>query len=589
RKPRILSRPLLVVSATVAAALLAVYACEKPVGTAPSTTAVAVVAVTPPSGTVVVGATMQFAATPEDPNGNPLSGRAVTWGSSAPGVASVDGSGMVRGVAVGAATITATSEGKSGTASVTVASVPVAAVAVTPPAVTIPQGQTVQLTATPQDASGNALGGRVITWASGNRAVATVSGSGLVTAVAPGAATITATSEGQSGTASVTVTAPPPPGTCLTSSATWQNTAFATQTGAFTAEFDATPNSAAMDGTVGLAAGVAASNTDLAVSLRFNPSGQIDARNGGAYAAASVMAYSAGTSYHFRLVVDLATHSYSAYVTPAGGAEATLASGFAFRTEQSAVTALAQWALQAGTGTHTVCNFSLGGTTPAPVATVSVSPATANVLIGATVQLTATPKDANGTPLSGRVVTWASNNQAVATVSASGLVTAQAVGTATITATSEGKSGTAAITVTDVAVASVDVAPATASVPVNGTVQLVATPKDASGNPLSGRTITWASDHTGVATVSATGLVTGAGVGTATITATSEGKSGTAAITVTTVSGAAFGHVFIVAEENHNYADVVGSASMPYLNGLSTQYGLATNYFANSHPSIGNY
>ena len=532
RKPRILSRPLLVVSATVAAALLAVYACEKPVGTAPSTTAVAVVAVTPPSGTVVVGATMQFAATPEDPNGNPLSGRAVTWGSSAPGVASVDGSGMVRGVAVGAATITATSEGKSGTASVTVASVPVAAVAVTPPAVTIPQGQTVQLTATPQDASGNALGGRVITWASGNRAVATVSGSGLVTAVAPGAATITATSEGQSGTASVTVasvpvaavavtpptvtipqgqtvqltatpqdasgnalggrvitwasgntavatvsgsglvravapgaatitatsegqsgtasvtvTAPPPPGTCLTSSATWQNTAFATQTGAFTAEFDATPNSAAMDGTVGLAAGVAASNTDLAVILRFNPSGQIDARNGGAYAAASVMAYSAGTSYHFRLVVDLATHSYSAYVTPAGGAEATLASGFAFRTEQSAVTALAQWALQAGTGTHTVCNFSLGGTTPAPVATVSVSPATANVLIGATVQLTATPKDANGTPLSGRVMTWASNNTGVATVSASGLVTGEGVGTATITATSEGKSGTAAITV----------------------------------------------------------------------------------------------------------------------------------------------
>ena len=539
RKPRILSRPLLVVSATVAAALLAVYACEKPVGTAPSTTAVAVVAVTPPSGTVVVGATMQFAATPEDPNGNPLSGRAVTWGSSAPGVASVDGSGMVRGVAVGAATITATSEGKSGTASVTVASVPVAAVAVTPPAVTIPQGQTVQLTATPQDASGNALGGRVITWASGNTAVATVSGSGLVRAVAPGAATITATSEGQSGTASVTVTAPPPPGTCLTSSATWQNTAFATQTGAFTAEFDATPNSAAMDGTVGLAAGVAASNTDLAVILRFNPSGQIDARNGGAYAAASVMAYSAGTSYHFRLVVDLATHSYSAYVTPAGGAEATLASGFAFRTEQSAVTALAQWALQAGTGTHTVCNFSLGGTTPAPVATVSVSPATANVLIGATVQLTATPKDANGTPLSGRVVTWASNNQAVATVSASGLVTAQAVGTATITATSEGKSGTAAITVTDVAVASVDVAPATASVPVNGTVQLVATPKDGSGTPLAGRVVTWASSSTTIATVSASGLVTGKAAGTATITATSEGKSGTASITVTPVPVAA--------------------------------------------------
>ena len=533
--PRILSRPLFVVPATLAAVLLAVYACEKPVGTAPSTTAVAVVAVTPPSGTVVVGGTMQFAATPEDPNGNPLSGRSVTWASSAPGTASVDGSGMVRGVAVGSATLTATSEGKSGTALVTVASVPVASVAVTPPTVAIPQGQTVQLSATPKDASGNALGGRVITWASGNTAVATVSGSGRVTAVAPGAATITATSEGQSGTASVTVTAPPPPGACLTSSATWQNTAFATQTGSFTAEFDATPNTAAMDGTVGLGAGAAASNADLAVIVRFNPSGQIDARNGGAYAAANAIPYSAGTSYHFRLVVDLATHSYSAYVTPAGGAEATLGSGFAFRTEQSAVTTLADWAEQAGTGTHTVCNFSLGGTTPAPVATVSVSPATANVLIGATVQLTATPKDANGTPLSGRVVTWASDNQAVATVSASGLVTAQAVGTATLTATSEGKSGTAAITVTDVAVASVDVAPATASVPVNGTVQLVATPKDGSGTPLSGRVVTWASSSTTIATVSASGLVTGKAAGSATITATSEGKSGTASITVTPV------------------------------------------------------
>jgi len=50
-----------------------------------------------------------------------------------------------------------------------------------------------------------------------------------------------------------------------------------------------------------------------------------------------------------------------------------------------------------------------------------------------------------------------------------------------------------------------------------------------------------------------------------------------------------FGHVFIVVEENANYADVVGSPSMPYLNSLATQYGLAANYFANGHPSIPNY
>ncbi len=50
-----------------------------------------------------------------------------------------------------------------------------------------------------------------------------------------------------------------------------------------------------------------------------------------------------------------------------------------------------------------------------------------------------------------------------------------------------------------------------------------------------------------------------------------------------------FGHVVLVVEENHSYSEVIGSSSMPYLNSLASQYGLATQYFANTHPSIGNY
>ena len=50
-----------------------------------------------------------------------------------------------------------------------------------------------------------------------------------------------------------------------------------------------------------------------------------------------------------------------------------------------------------------------------------------------------------------------------------------------------------------------------------------------------------------------------------------------------------FGHVFIVVEENFGYSDVVGSLSMPYFNSLANKYGLATNYYANLHPSIPNY
>src|SRR5439155_2339621 len=120
---------------------------------------------------------------------------------------------------------------------------------------------------------------------------------------------------------------------------------------------------------------------------------------------------------------------------------------------------------------------------------------------------------ANGNILTGRTVTWSSNNTSVATVNSSGLVTTKVAGSATITATSEGQSGTSSITVTPVPVASVTVAPATASVPTGGTVQLTATPKDATGNPLTGRTITWQSSNSAIASVNGSGLVTGVATG----------------------------------------------------------------------------
>ena len=80
-------------------------------------------------------------------------------------------------------------------------------------------------------------------------------------------------------------------------------------------------------------------------------------------------------------------------------------------------------------------------------ASISVAPTSASVQVGATVQLTATPRDDQGNPVA-RPVTWSSNTPAVATVSASGVVTGVAEGSATITATSDGQSATSAITVT---------------------------------------------------------------------------------------------------------------------------------------------
>src|SRR2546426_7278713 len=174
------------------------------------TVPVASVTVSPASATVGAGQAVQLTATPKDANGNPLSGRTVTWSSSSTSVAIADVNGNVTGLAPGAATITATSEGQSGTAAITVTNVPVNSVTVTPASASIQQGQTIQLTATPKDANGNALTGRGVTWSSSNTAVASVNSGGVVTTGVAGSAAITAASEGESGAAAVPGTGVPP-------------------------------------------------------------------------------------------------------------------------------------------------------------------------------------------------------------------------------------------------------------------------------------------------------------------------------------------------------------------------------------------
>ena len=168
---------------------------------------------------------------------------------------------------------------------------------------------------------------------------------------------------------------------------------------------------------------------------------------------------------------------------------------------------------------------------PVPVATVTVTPNPLDLVLGTSGTLVATTRDANGAAL-GRPVTFSSSNTAVATVSASGSVTSVSVGTATITATSEGKTGTATVNVMPAPVASVTVTPSTATVEAGETTALSATVKDANGQTLTGRTVTWASSDGTKATVNGSGVVTGVAVGSATISATSEGKVGTATVNV---------------------------------------------------------
>ena len=89
---------------------------------------------------------------------------------------------------------------------------------------------------------------------------------------------------------------------------------------------------------------------------------------------------------------------------------------------------------------------------PVPVASVSISLSAASLQVGQTAQATATTKDANGNVLTGRTVSFASSSPGIASVTAAGLITALAAGGSDITATSEGKSVSASITVSSVTV-----------------------------------------------------------------------------------------------------------------------------------------
>ncbi|HEX6059837.1 MAG TPA: Ig-like domain-containing protein [Gemmatimonadaceae bacterium] len=179
--------------------------------------------------------------------------------------------------------------------------------------------------------------------------------------------------------------------------------------------------------------------------------------------------------------------------------------------------------------------------TPPAVASVAVSPSAHTLAEGGTVALQATPKDADGASVS-RVVAWTTSDGAIASVTQQGIVTAVSEGTATITATADGKAGEAMITVTPAAAPAPAVAAVTldadeATLDEGETRQLVATPRDAQGEPIEGLGMQWTSSDEGIARVGALGLVTAIRPGTVTITVTVHGKTAQAAVAVTAQYG----------------------------------------------------
>lgn len=194
----------------------------------------------------------------------------------------------------------------------------------------------------------------------------------------------------------------------------------------------------------------------------------------------------------------------------------------------------------------------------APVATVSVVPVTLSLAVGQSQQLAVMLGDAAGNPLpdrpatatlitdasgdepvsvvgdsrgrTGRVVTWTSSDPARVTVDAAGLLGAVRAGEATITATSEGQSGTARVIVTDQPDGRMTLTPARARLSVGETLQLTATGRDAETAADSG--LSWSSDQPARAIVNTDGLVTATGTGDVTVSATDGRHSASAELSI---------------------------------------------------------
>ena len=171
-------------------------------------------------------------------------------------------------------------------------------------------------------------------------------------------------------------------------------------------------------------------------------------------------------------------------------------------------------------------------TIPGRVTSVRIAPDKASVFVAASVNLVATAFDARGVAVTGRPIVWTTNNAGVAAVAQTGRVTGLLPGNAVITAVVDGASANATVTVSLMPVSRVVVTPSEVSVGIGKSATLTAHALDALGNTLTGRPIAWSSSDTRLVTVDASGVVRGVRRGTVVISASSEGKTGTATVRV---------------------------------------------------------
>ncbi len=443
------------------ASLIVTATCTTPVDPTP----VATVTLLPLIDSLRVGASRQLEVRYFDRVNNQLQGRRVTFHSNFPAIATVDSSGVLRGVSLGQVLISATVQGKVGTATWRIIS-PIDRVAVAPLTADIPLGSSRLLAANVLDPQGNAISGRQVVWSSSNSAIATVSVQGLVSAVALGRATITATVEQKTGTATIDVVDPVASvriapqglqvlrvGGRLQLTATALNAGGQPLPGRIANWASSNPNVASVNSTTGEVTAVAVGGVTITaeiegrsaqagVNVTLIPIASVSVTptslqmfRGEQRQLTLTSTDSTGapiTNYQGRSVVFQSTNIPVAAVNNAGvviGADSGTAN----------VTAT----VDAMTSAPVAVTVKL-----VPVATVTVNPNPAQVACSFTQQFVAILRDANQNLIVGRPVAWVSSDTTKATITAAGVLTGKAAGGLQVSATAESVVGLSNVTIT---------------------------------------------------------------------------------------------------------------------------------------------
>ncbi len=465
-------------------------------GTTPVTVSAATVVVSitvdPAAVTLAVGDSQNFAATAimSDGTSQNVTGTA-TWVSTKPAVASITtggggpggGRGRATALTVGTTTIQATYSGVTGSTTLNVSAAKIVSISINPATSTVAAGTTFQYTAqaiysdgTSRDVTGAA------TWVSSATTVAQVSdaggpggGKGRATALAAGSTTITATFSGISGTASLTVTS------------------------ATLVSLQVTPFTASVA-----------------------PGTPVPYRADAIYSDGSSVDVTAGTTW-------TSSDPSVASVSDAGGSK-----GRASAIKAGTVKISATYKGTTGTASLNV--------TTATLTNIQITPfkPTIPVTFGTRLTATAIYSDGSKADITG-LATWTSSNAAVAAVSdaggTKGRVSTSSGGTATITASFGGISGTDDVVVSAATLSSIAITPNPADVAVSGNAPLIATGTFSDGSTLDiTLNCTWISSDASVADVSnagdTTGFVYGFKVGSIKVTAQRGTISGTGVVNV---------------------------------------------------------